>query len=340
MTLRAERKSTTVALPFPRPDAYSLAEALEPRLAVERHFASIGHTYRHGRLYRKFEHRITRPLLKSALCLAGLYSRGIRNAVSPVVRHLFIAFEDLPAKLEGFTLLHLSDFHIDGVPGLADALSPLLSDLRPDLCVLTGDYRFEDQGACEPVYPLMRQLIGSIQARHGIYGILGNHDDSEIAHELEEMGVRMLVNEAVEIQANSASFWLAGVDDPFDFRCHDLTRALAQVPPDAFQILLAHAPEIYEQAAQSGVDLYLSGHTHAGQIRLPWVGAVRHNAHCPREYAYGLWRHGGMRGYTSAGIGCSSLPIRFGCPPEAVMIELRRSSYGRGSETLFNRARE
>ena len=198
--------------------------------------------------------------------------------------------------------------------------------LRPDVCLLTGDYRFEDHGPCEPLYPLMREIITNIHASLGIYGILGNHDSSQIALKLEEMGVRMLINESVEIGAYRMPLWLLGVDDPFDFRCHDLPRALAPVPPDSFRILLAHAPEIFEEAAASGIHLYLSGHTHGGQIRLPGIGAVRSNAHCPRSYTYGLWKHGAMQGHTSPGVGCSSLPIRFGCPPEATMIELKRAS--------------
>ena len=308
-----------------RTDPQSLAEALAPRIAVEQLFASLGHTYRHSRFYRDFEHKVTRPLLRSILRATGLYGRGLQNALSPVVRRVSVPVGDLPPDLDGFTLLHLTDFHIDGVPGLADAMVPVLRELKPDLCVLTGDYRFEDHGSCDAVYPLMRQLLDSIQAPYGIYGILGNHDCSAIAYRLEEMGVRMLINEAVEIQVGPASFWLAGVDDPFDYRTHDLRRAMTEVPPDSFCVLLAHAPEIYEEASQRGVNLYLSGHTHAGQIRFPLVGAVRRNAHCPVEYAFGSWEHKSMQGYTSAGIGCSSVPVRFACPPEAVLIELRRA---------------
>ena len=105
--------------------------------------------------------------------------------------------------------------------------------------------------------------------------------------------------------------------------------ALAGIPEDGFKILLAHAPEVYEAAAARGVDLYLSGHTHAGQIRLPVIGSIKHNSHCPKEFSFGLWRHAQMRGYTTAGIGCSSVPVRFHCPPEIVVFELKR-----GSETL------
>lgn len=313
---------TALAAPFVRES--SLAEALERRLSVEREFAEMGHSYRHGKLYRAFEHNVFRPVLKTGLELTGLYSRGLANALAPVVQDVALSFPNLPSGLNGFEILQLSDFHVDENPALADALLPFLAELRPDICVFTGDYRFEDQGSCEAVYPAMEKIISAIRARYGIFGILGNHDAAEIAIRLEEMGVHMLVNESVEIGDGPNSLWLAGVDDPFDYRCADLPRALAGVPRDAFQVLLCHAPELYDEAERAGIDLYLSGHTHAGQIRLPLVGALRKNADCPREYAFGHWRHGNLQGYTSAGVGCSSLPVRFGCPPEIVRIELVR----------------
>ena len=304
-------------------DRPPLAELLKNRVAVEAHFAQLGHTYRHGRLYRKFEHHVTRPALKLGLQMAGLYQRGLENALSPEVRKISLSFPDLPRSLEGFEILHLSDLHIDGTDGLTEALVPLLSRLRPDICVMTGDYRFKDHGSCEPVYPLLRELVSSIRARHGTFGILGNHDSSEIAYRLEDMGVRMLLNENVEIESGGSSLFLLGVDDPFDYHCDDLSRAQDSVPSGSFQVLLAHSPELYAEAAAAGVDLYLSGHTHAGQIRIPGFGSLRHNASCPRGYSFGHWRHLEMQGYTSAGLGCSSLPVRYNCPPEIVLIELK-----------------
>ena len=315
----SKRSSRSVSVSAER----SLDELLEPRLAVEQQFAKLGHTFRHGKLHRFLETHFTRPVLKTGLQLAGLYEAGKRNALRPELRSVTMEFLNLPAEYDGFQILHLSDFHIDGTDGLADVLAARLDELRPDLCVLTGDYRFEDHGPCGAVYPLMRKIVSSIRARHGIIGILGNHDAAEIACGLEEMGVRMLVNEAAEIGAGAVPIWLIGVDDNFDYGTDDLEKAVAGVPADGFKVLLAHAPELYEPAADNGIDLYLAGHTHAGQIRLPLVGAIKQNARCPRAYAYGHWRYRGMQGYTSPGVGCSSLPIRFNCPPELVLIELR-----------------
>jgi predicted MPP superfamily phosphohydrolase len=240
------------------------------------------------------------------------------------VRSLVLRFDDLPPALEGFRILHMSDFHVEGTPGLVEALVPILDEIEADVCVLTGDYRFEDDGACDEVFPAMREIASSIRSRLGIFAILGNHDSSEMAFGMEsEVGVRMLVNEAVAVGHSSAPLWLIGVDDPFDYGTHDLAAALKDVPECGFRVLLAHAPEIYEEAANAGIQLYLSGHTHAGQIRLPLFGAIRQNANCPRSFAYGHWKHRAMQGYTSAGVGCSSLAVRFGCPPEIVVLELR-----------------
>ena len=175
------------------------------------------------------------------------------------MRRITLQFDDLPAELDGFNLLHISDFHIDGVDGLAEELAEALKNIKADLGVFTGDYRFEDRGPCDRVYPRMRIVCEAISAKHGIYGILGNHDAAEVAFGMEEVGVRMLVNEAVEIAQNGGALWVVGVDDPFDYRCHDIPGALSTVPARAFKILLAHAPELYEQANSLGINLFSPG---------------------------------------------------------------------------------
>jgi hypothetical protein len=261
-------------------------------------------------------------MLALGLWMAGLYSRGIQNALSPIIRKVQLRFPDLPPVFDGPQILQLSDLHIDGIEGLTETLIDAVSELRPDLWVMTGDYRFDIEGSCVRAHSRMRSLVGRISSRCGILGILGNHDPSETAFALEEIGVRVLINDAAEINRGSASISFIGVDDPYDYQCDDLESALASVSADRFKILLAHAPDLYDQASAKGIHLYLCGHTHAGQVRLPWVGSVIRNSACPRSYSHGYWKHKGMQGYTSAGVGCSMLPIRFNCPPEIVLIEL------------------
>jgi predicted MPP superfamily phosphohydrolase len=301
-----------------------LHERIQPRLAVEADFERLGHTYRHGRLHRFYDHRVQRPGLAMGLSLVGLYGRGKRNALSPIVRNVRLEFKDLPPSFDGFRVLQLSDFHIDGVDGLAEALAERLQDVSCDLCVFTGDYRFEDHGPCDEVYLRMRKVIDSIQSQHGIYAILGNHDPGEVALRLRGMGVHMLVNDAACVRQGNDTLWVVGVDDNFDYGCHDLALAMSEVPPNGFKILLAHAPELFAEAEKRGIQLNLSGHTHGGQLRLPVIGALKQNARCPKKFAWGAWKYGGLQGYTSSGVGCSTVPVRYNCPPEIALLELRR----------------
>lgn len=299
-----------------------LAERLAPRIQVEELFARTGRTYRRSAARIWYKRRVEPKILKLGLQAAGLYGRGVRNALTPVVRGLRLKFPNLPPAFDGFQLLHISDFHIDGNEALADRICTLAGRLRPDLCVFTGDYRFDVSGPSDGVYEPMRRIIESISAKHGIAAILGNHDVSDIAFGLEELGVRMLVNEAIEIRQRNDSVWVAGIDDPFDYRCDELPGALVDIPGNAFKILLAHTPDRLKEAALRGVDLYLCGHTHAGQIRLPMIGSIKHNSKTPREFSFGHWGYERMQGYTTAGVGCSALPVRYYCPPELVLIEL------------------
>jgi uncharacterized protein len=261
-------------------------------------------------------------LLDMGLWATGLRGRGERNALTPVLKHLRLTFHTLPDAFHGFRILHLSDLHIDGLTGLAERVADSLQALEVDLCVLTGDYRFLTRGSCQEVYPRMACLLAQVNTRHGMIGILGNHDVAEMVPEFEGMGVKMLLNTAVEIRRDRQSLWIVGVDDPHYYGCDDLPGALRGVPSDAFKVLLVHTPELLAEAHHHGIHLYLCGHTHGGQIRLPFVGPVITHANCPRKYVRGAWQYGTVKGYTSPGVGCSGVPARFLCPPELVLIEL------------------
>jgi predicted MPP superfamily phosphohydrolase len=301
-----------------------LAESLRPRLRVEEYFARSGRTFRKSRFRLWFNLRIKTAVFKFIFKLLGIYSRGIRNALSPRVSHVQLYFEDLPQAFDGFEILHLSDFHIDKMDGLMEVLAPVLANLRPDLCVMTGDYRYEINGPYDEVYPRMSGVLSKIHARLGTLGILGNHDAAEMAFWFERMGVRMLINDSVAIREEDSCLWFAGVDDQFDYRCADMPKAVSAIPAAGFKILLAHSPQMYGEASELGVRLYLCGHTHAGQVRLPVLGAVKKNAPVPRPFVQGHWTFGEMQGYTSWGAGCSTLPVRYRCPPEVALLQLRR----------------
>jgi uncharacterized protein len=279
---------------------------------------------RRGRSSRRGEnHRVLCTLFRVALRLTGLRQRGERNALTPVIREIRLTYANLPESFCGFKLLHLTDLHADGVTGLADAVSERLRDLTVDLCVLTGDYRFEVRGPCHGIYPPMEQILKSVNARLGVVGVLGNHDVSEEIPALERLGVRMLINEALEVRRGGESAWVIGVDDPHYYGCDDLSAALRGVPAEAFKILLVHTPEIITEAEAAGVDVYLCGHTHGGQVCLPFIGPVITKTNCSRAYARGVWTYKKLQGYTNPGVGTSGIPVRFFCPPEIGLVELR-----------------
>lgn len=262
-----------------------------------------------------------RTILKSA----GLYARGLQNALQPQLRRIDITLPRMSPTFDGLRVLHLSDFHFRrSDSAFADAIAACLSGIETDLCLLTGDYRFGYYGPVDHIEPFLQRILAGIHAPFGCYGVFGNHDVSPMLDLLNKVGVHMLINEGAAVAARGLKIWIGGVDDPHKFRCDDVDKALAGAPEGALRILLAHSPESILAAAERDVDLYLCGHTHAGQIRFPLVGAIETNARrAPRVCVQGRWAINGTEGYTSWGLGTTDLPVRYNCPPEAVLITLR-----------------
>jgi predicted MPP superfamily phosphohydrolase len=300
--------------------------------ALKRHAIEVGNERGRARRMRSAPRagldrsRLLFSLLQAGLRVPFVRRLGERNALTPVVRRAEFDFVDLPRAFDGFRILHLSDLHIDGLDGLAETIAARVADLEVDLCVMTGDYRFETGGRCDRVYPHMRTILDAVRARHGVVGVLGNHDYMEEARALGHMGVKMLVNDALEVREGGESVWLVGLDDPHFYECDDLEGTVRRVPENAFKVLLVHTPELTDDAANAGVQLYLCGHTHGGQICLPIAGPVVTNASCARRYTRGAWANGRLKGYTSSGLGCSVVPVRYFCPPEIAVIELRSTT--------------
>ncbi len=249
-----------------------------------------------------------------------LLLEGIRGAAFAVFRRVDLPLDHLPPALEGFTIAQLSDLHL-GVPLTHRAVRRAVTAVgsaRPDLIVLTGDYITYDRHL-----PLLRDALAPLSAPHGILAIFGNHDHWTDLHALgrllRELGIEVLVNEHRTIAVGDARLVIAGVDDIWD-GAPDLDAALAGAPNGAPVILLAHSPDFADEAARSSAAVQLAGHTHAGHIRLPGLGALFLPRHGIR-YDRGLWRVGAMWLYVSHGLG--GWPIRIGCRPEATLFTLR-----------------
>lgn len=309
-----------------------LFEELEHRLGKD-HLAKrlrlqVDHSARFfGRGFGRFhwENSKLLPLiLKFMLKVSGLFKAGKRNVLDFEVVEVDVMLEDLPDALEGFCLLQLSDIHIDGMPDGGERLIQGVRKLRYDLCVMTGDYRFHTSGNHAGALGGMKKLVESIDCPEGVYGILGNHDYVEMVPALEACGIRMLLNETVRIARGEASIHLLGLDDAHFYGAASLDKADRDLPADGIKVLLVHSPELIVEAARAGVNYYLCGHTHGGQICLPGGIPVLTNARCARKYVGGVWHHEHMAGYTSRGTGSSCVPVRFFCPPEITLHRLVR----------------
>jgi predicted MPP superfamily phosphohydrolase len=255
------------------------------------------------------------------LKVAGLYWRGCKNAERIRIRHNLIQRADIPILFDGFTILHISDMHADVSQGAMRRLIELLDGVSYDLCVLTGDYRGKTFG------PFDASLEGVAQVRSRlkgpVYGVLGNHDTIRMVPGLEEMGIRMLLNECETIVRGNQRIHLAGIDDAHYYRVDNIEKAASPVPHDEFSILLSHTPEIYRQAAHADFSLLLGGHTHGGQICLPGSIPITLDSVLPRYMASGPWKYHDMVGYTSVGVGTCVVAVRLNCAPEITLHHLQ-----------------
>ncbi|MGB8603723.1 metallophosphoesterase [Bradyrhizobium sp.] len=264
----------------------------------------------------------TKSIIRGALKLTGLYWRARRNAERIVVRHNDIRFEDLPPLFDGFTILHISDMHVDMNEVAMQRLIELVGEMRYDLCVLTGDYRGKTFGPFEASLDGVARVRSHL--RDPVYGVLGNHDTIQMVPGLEAMGIRMLINECEVIARADQRIHLAGIDDAHFYRMDNIEKAALQIPAGEFSILLSHTPEIYRQAAHANFNLMLSGHTHGGQLCLPGSIPITLESALPRRLGAGPWQYRNMIGYTSVGAGSSVVAVRLNCPPEITLHCLRR----------------
>jgi predicted MPP superfamily phosphohydrolase len=242
---------------------------------------------------------------------------GLRRQRRRWTRHL----KRLPKKLDGFKLVHLSDIHHSPFTGLEHIKRAIkiANRLRPDMFLLTGDYVSHEREYIAPVAVELAKL----KSRYGTYGCLGNHDhwtDADlVTHLFRGEGINMLVNEGLRLDIRGASFWLAGVDDYMVGKT-DVPTALRGSFPDEMKLLLAHNPIIFREAARYGVDLTLSGHTHGGQIK---IRDEEKRILPRRKLTSGLHEKKNSQIYITRGIGTVVVPMRYQCPPEISLLELR-----------------
>lgn len=257
--------------------------------------------------------------------LVGNVSKFARYALAEAnslsIEKIEIRLARLPKKLDGFRMVHLSDIHHSPFTHLDHIRRAVKvsNQLKPDMFVLTGDYVSHEPEYIEPV----AEIMGRLESEHGTFACLGNHDhwtDAEhVTRSFRSAGITMFINEGIRFNARGASMWLAGVDDYMVGKT-DLPAALHGSFPDEMKLVLAHNPVIIRQAARYGVDLVLSGHTHGGQVKLR---DDEKRVLPSRKLKNGLHRRKNTQIYITRGIGTVVLPVRYQCPPEISLIELR-----------------
>lgn len=267
-----------------------------------------------------------RPLkrhgVNAAMWLLGEYQRGIDDALDVQLGEVMIPVPGLDPRLDGVSILHLSDLHLGALAGTQAAVEAAVSGTKVDLCVLTGDYAPRYDQRTDAVIDGMRQILAGVVARYGVYATLGNYDSSDLTKALISSGLcRVLINDTVHLPINDAPISITGTDDPYLQEPAGILAALSH-PGEGFRIALVHTPYMAEEAAAAGHDLYLCGHTHGGQICLPGGQPVLTNCKRRSDLASGLWREGSMWGYTSRGAGVSSIARRHNCPPEVTILRL------------------
>ncbi len=246
-----------------------------------------------------------------------------------VLKQVEIAVPNWPAQLDGLRFALMSDLHV-GSPrhGLANLESVVrtVNAAHPDIVLIPGDLvirRVLGGRFVEPE-PIARELA-KLQAPLGVYAVLGNHDwwydAKRVSEALRAAGIPVLDDRSQVIEARGTRFWLAGVSDFWE-GAHDIRAALADVPGTAPVILFTHNPDIFP-GVPARVSLTVAGHTHGGQVRLPWYGPPVVPSRYGRRYAAGHVVERGRHLFVTTGLGTSILPVRFGVPPEVAILTLR-----------------
>ena len=236
-----------------------------------------------------------------------------------------IFIDNLPERFEGFRITQLTDIHHSKILGLDEVqrVVRLAQQTKPDMFVLTGDYATTYRRYIEPC----AETLSSLSAPEGVWAILGNHDhytDPELTtRSLEHNHINVLNNRNTLVWRGPDVIQLSGIDD-WSWNGTDWSKAFEGLSTTVPTLLLSHQPSVLELEQTRNVALILSGHTHGGQINLPWLGAPARFLTRDLKFAQGLFRYGNVQLYVSSGTGVIGVPVRLGVRPEIAVLRLRR----------------
>ena len=237
-----------------------------------------------------------------------------------------VYLKNLPERFENYRITQLTDVHHSRILGIEEVrrVVQLAQRTKPDIFVLTGDYSTSYRRYIEPC----AEALGGLSAPDGVWAVLGNHDhytDPELTTwALERQHITVLKNQNTNLKRGPDTLQLSGIDD-WTWNATDWTKAFAGLNKAVPTILLSHQPNVLEFDQTQNMSLILSGHTHGGQIKIPWLGTPAKLATKDLRFAQGLFRHNDVQLYVSSGTGVIGLPIRFGVRPEIAVLRLKRA---------------
>jgi predicted MPP superfamily phosphohydrolase len=242
------------------------------------------------------------------------------------ISNIDVYLRDLPGRFENFRITQLTDVHHSRIVGLEQIrrVVRLAQETKPDLFVLTGDYTTTYRRYIEPC----AEALATLSAPEGVWAVLGNHDhytDPELTtRALRRNQIAVMNNSNTSLTRGPDAIQLSGIDD-WSWNANDWQRAFAGLKKNLPTVLLSHQPTVLDLAETQNVSLILSGHTHGGQIDIPFIGAPVRYATREMKYSRGLYKRGDTQLYVSSGTGVIGLPVRFGVRPEIAVFRLKRS---------------
>ncbi|OLS42216.1 metallophosphoesterase [Bacillus sp. MRMR6] len=275
-----------------------------------------------------------RRFLGSLLTVLGLGSGGYyyANRIEPAlleIKSFIMEHPQIPKSFEELRIVQFSDthlgFHYDIIQ--FKKLVQKINNLRPDMIFFTGDLLDEPNkfGGINQVVLMLQQL----EAPLGKFCIFGNHDHGGYGSDIyknimETANFTVLLNESIQIERDGSSISLIGIDDRMLGR-PNFELAQKKVPEDHFKILLSHAPDVADEASHYGIHWQLSGHSHGGQVKIPFLGALVIPPYAKKypEGYYSIGENSPLHLYVNRGIGTTRLPFRFLAKPEITVFTLQ-----------------
>jgi len=270
---------------------------------------------------------ITVQLAATGLLFYGAHVEPARLRLTK----LDISSADMPPDAEPIRLLHITDLHIERLSRREDDILAYLKQTRPDLILITGDYLNLSFNRDPEAYRQAAELLSQLAAPQGVYAVLGTPTVDlweTITPLFVDLPLTLLRDECYEIcWPDGRRLTLLGLDctHDIDFDAQRLQALAEAAPPSAPTALLYHSPELMPQAAERGIDLFLCGHTHGGQVRLPGIGPLLTSSHLGRQYVMGHYQSGKTNLYVSTGVGLEGLSaprVRFLAPPEITLVTI------------------